>query len=224
MPPPALAQTASKDAKRELAEVLKAPEFQTKRETTVWQRRAGSDADEPRRGASSGSDASFLVAAAKALAVILKLVLWGIAAALVVAALWWLLQQLPREAAVPRAAYRPPPSLFGMDLAPETLPADVAGEALALARSGRMREALGLLYRGTLFELVQRRGVELRPSDTEDEALLRVRSGAAAEAAPFFAALVAAWQAAAYAGRLPQLDGMERLARDYAARFAPARA
>ena len=58
-----------------------------------------------------------------------------------------------------------------MELAPEKLPPDVAAAAAALAREGRLREALGLLYRGTLSELVHRRGVQLLASHTEGDVL-----------------------------------------------------
>jgi hypothetical protein len=43
-----------------------------------------------------------------------------------------------------------PAALFGMELAPDTLPADVPEAAARLAAAGKLRDALSLLYRGAL--------------------------------------------------------------------------
>jgi hypothetical protein len=126
---------------------------------------------------------------------------------------------MPREESAPRAAWRAPPVLFGMELAPETLPADLPGAVRALAAAGRVREALALLYRGTLSALVHGRGVALLPSDTEGEALARVRAHGEAETTRFFGELIAHWQAAAYARRAPPPAELERLVAAYAERF-----
>ena len=137
------------------------------------------------------------------------MLLWGIAIAALAYALWWMARRLPRAAEPPREAYRPPPALFGMALAPDTLPADVPQAAQALAQQGKLREALSLLYRGALSELVHRRGVQLLASHTEGEA-------ARLAAMPYFAALVEAWRQCAYARRLPRADEVEALAQAYA--------
>ena len=118
---------------------------------------------------------------------------------------------LPRWRAAAPEPYRPPAALFGMDLAPENLPPDVGAAAAALAREGKLREALGLLYRGALSELVHKRGVQLLSSHTEGEAVRLAKL-------PYFAALVDAWQQCAYARRMPQAADVERLANDYRAR------
>ena len=85
---------------------------------------------------------------------------WVAAGGAVAYALWWPARMLPRcaRAAAPSPTGRPP-ALFGMELAPEKLPADVGAAAAALAREGKLREALSLLYRGALSELVHKRGV-----------------------------------------------------------------
>jgi hypothetical protein len=100
-----------------------------------------------------------------------------------------------------------------MDLAPEKLPADVSAAAAALAREGKLREALGLLYRGALSELVHKRGVQLLSSHTEGEAVRLAQL-------PYFASLVDAWRLCAYARRIPPAAEVERLATDYQAAFA----
>ena len=169
---PALAQAATaKDPRREIAEVLKSPEFPHQRTVTRWQRR---DADEPRAG--PDFDLSWLRALGYAFAKSSEVALWILAGALLALGLWWAARLMPRAPPAPRAPYQPPAALFGMALAPETLPADLAGAVRAHLTAGRMREALALLYRGTLSALVHGRGIALRPSDTEGEALERVRA------------------------------------------------
>jgi len=213
---PAMAQTAAKDPKREIAEVLKGPEFPHQRVVTRWQRRA---ADAPRGGPQF--DLGWLRALGYAFARSSEVALWIAAAALVALGLWWASRLVPRAPPAPRAPYQAPPSLFGMELAPETLPADLAGAVRALLGAGRMREALALLYRGTLSALVHGRGIELKPSDTEGEALARVRAHGEAATAQYFAELVLHWQRAAYARRLPAPADIEQLLAAYGERFAP---
>ncbi|HEX6691069.1 MAG TPA: hypothetical protein VF110_07985, partial [Burkholderiales bacterium] len=141
--------------------------------------------------------------------------LWVLAGAVLAYALWFLARMLPCGREPVPEPYRPPPALFGMELAPETLPADVAGAAAALAREGRLREALGLLYRGTLSVLVHQRGVRLLASHTEAEVLQL--SG---KETTYLEKLVDAWRLCAYAKRDPSVADIELLAQGYRASFA----
>lgn len=63
-----------------------------------------------------------------------------------------------------------PELLFGLDVTEESLPDDVGASALELWRSGKHREALALLYRACLAQLIGR-GLELEDGDTELECL-----------------------------------------------------
>jgi len=205
MPSPIYAQ--DKDPKKEIAEVLKAKEFGYYREVERWQPRKRPD--EPKRE-SGGNWFGIGYALAKAAEVLL----WIAAAALLAYALWWAARMMPRFGRAALAEpYRPPAALFGMELAPETLPPDVGAAAAALAREGRLREALSLLYRGALSELVHKRSVRLLPSHTEGEAVRMA-------GLPYFASLVQAWQQCAYARRMPAATEVERLANDFKAAFA----
>jgi hypothetical protein len=138
---------------------------------------------------------------------------WIAVAAAVAYLLWWASRLLPRAMEPRREAYRPPSALFGMDLAPEKLPEDVAAAAAGLAREGRLREALSLLYRGALSELVHKRGLQLLPSHTEGEAVQLA-------GVPYFAALVDVWRAFAYGNRPLEAGRVEALAQGYREAFA----
>jgi len=211
-PPQPRAQDA-KDPKVEMAEVLKDPQFGRWEETTSWKRRSP---DRPRER----DDPFWLRAFGYSLGEGLQVLAWIAAIAAIAWLAWRLIRALPHEPAAPREAYRPPPSLFGMELAPDSLPEDVAAAAQALAREGRMREALSLLYRGMLSELVHKRNVELLASHTEGEALRVAQAVIGPSASGYLGMLVDAWAACAYARRVPAAADVERLAAGYRSALA----
>ena len=199
------ASYAQKDAKQEIAEVLKAPEFPQERETTRWMPRNRAEAPEERErpGFVLGG---WIAQAAR----VLLWALIGVGAAFLA---WWLYRMLPRASAPRPEPYRPPGSLFGMELAPQSLPPDVAASACALAREGKLREALALLYRGTLARLVHQRGVQLLAGHTE----LEVLHMAPPASERYVRELIEAWRACAYASRPPAASTIVDLAQGYAA-------
>jgi hypothetical protein len=214
-------QAQDKDPKKEVAEVLKAPEFGHFRETMRWQR-SGQPEDDGSfweafwrwllgDGGKKGENPGFGIghALARALEVLFWVAVVGVAAYL----LWRARKLLPHAGSPPREPYRPPAALFGMELAPDKLPPDIADAAARLAREGKLREALSLLYRGALSELVHRRGVQLLASHTEGEAVRLAGM-------PYFAALVDAWRACAYARRELSSSRVEELAAGYREAFA----
>jgi hypothetical protein len=210
------AHAAEKQARTEIREVLKAREFQTWHEEMT----RGLRSERKEQEDDSPSDMSLWRRIGRWMARLAQGIAWLAAAAIAV----WLLAKLvralrdraPRESA---PAWRPPEALFGLALEPGTLPDDVAAAAAELARAGRLREALSLLYRGALSVLVHRDRVPLREADTEGDCLRAARRTLAAEAAAYFGRLVAAWSAGAYAGRLPDLAEAEALAGEWAAHF-----
>jgi hypothetical protein len=201
-PPAAQAQ----DPKTEINEILKAKEFGYYKEVKRW---------EPRmKETKSDTDLSWLVALGQALAKAGEVLLWIGAGALIAYALWWAARMMPRAGEPQPEPYRPPAALFGMELAPEKLPPDVGAAAAALAREGKLREALGLLYRGALSELVHKRGVRLLASHTEGD-VLRLSGNMG-----YLANLVDAWRRCAYARRTPPAAEVETLAAQYGSAFA----
>jgi hypothetical protein len=213
MPMPS--QAADKNPREEIAEVLKAPEFPHYRETQRWVPRDPRPAKESRDERAANGDSGWLGGIGYALAKGAEVLFWALAACALAYALWWAARMLPRSRAPSAEPYRAPASLFGMELAPEKLPPDIAAAALALARAGKVREALGLLYRGALSDLVHRRGVELLASHTEAEALAVACTKLNVPGGLYLETLVKAWRESAYARRDPALRELERLAQDY---------
>lgn len=204
LPSPSQARD-DRDPRREIAEVLKAPEFPHERETMQWRPR---ERPSPKAGFPMPDFSLGLWIAQAA-----RIVLWIALAAGIAFLLWKLARALPRFAPEPREAYRPPPALFGMALAPETLPGDVSAAAETLASEGRPRQALALLYRAALSHLVHQRGVQLLASHTESEVL----GLAPRDSRRYLQSLVDAWRACAYARRPPAADVVQALAQEYRA-------
>lgn len=194
---PAFAQ--DKDARQEIAEVLKDPMFGYERETLRWMPRSMERDDKDRR-----RDFRF----GGWLAKLAQYLVWALVAAALAYALWWLARNFRRERAPPVERYQAPASLFGMELAPQTLPDDVPAAVRGLLQQGRTREALALLYRASLSRLVHERGVQLRSSHTELEVLALAPSD-------YLGELIRAWCSCAYADRLPPPHAVEKLAQGY---------
>ena len=116
--------------------------------------------------------------------------------------------------------YRPPDTLFGLDLRADSLPEDIAAAARALWQAGRHREAMSLLYRGALAALVHREGLALHDSHTEGDILALARQAIAAPRHQYLAELTGVWQLIAYAHREPEATQSQRLLAQWQTHFA----
>ena len=130
-----------------------------------------------------------------------SLLLWVLGAVAVALAALWIFKHV----GVPRRMQTPPAvplagRVFDLDLRPDSLPDDVAGVALELARAGRVREALSLLYRASLSRAVSRFGVVIAASLTEREALGAVHAALDEPRGRYFTDLVGMRQRVVYAG------------------------
>jgi hypothetical protein len=213
---PQHAFAADRSAKAEIREVLKAPEFQEYREGKVWRYRG--ERKEQKR---DQADIDFWSNLALLLAEISQALVWLAVGLAVVGLLLVLRRWVPRWLERKPDAYRAPDALFGLSLAPESLPDDVAGAAATLVHEGRLREALSLLYRGALSVLVHRDHVPLAEGHTEGDCVRAARAALPQAAGDYFTRLVQSWTAAAYAGRPPDARGAEALCHEWAPHFAP---
>lgn len=91
---------------------------------------------------------------------------------------------------------------MGMDVAPESLPKDIPGQAMELWLAGRKQEALGLLYRGAISRLIETARLEIAESDTESDCLRRVAAGSPVYEG-YFGGLTRVWMRLAYARITP---------------------
>jgi hypothetical protein len=219
---PAQAATTEPGAgaqKAAIAEILKSPEFREYEDTRVW-RRKGGPPDETPEIKSPDINLDFLAKLARVLAELFRIVAWG--AAIFVAG--WLLYQISRRlgwfrGALTRDVPWRPEVLFGMDLRPESLPADIAAAARERLGADDIRGALSLLYRGALAHLINERNLVLSMGDTEGDCLRRVCAGAPAPMAGYFGRLVEAWGLVAYARRAPAGESVTRLISEWEQHF-----
>jgi len=100
-------------------------------------------------------------------------------------------------------SYAPPEIMFGMDLRPESLPDDIGKVCTELLRIGKKREAMSLLYRGTLSNLVNNYHLEIHSSFTENECCDEVQQNRPTPEATFFNSLTSLWVFIAYRHRDP---------------------
>ena len=147
--------------------------------------------------------AGFFSGLGKAIAWLISHLPWVIGLALLALAVRyrrWLLGWLSLPATLPTRAPAAAPELVPEQ---EPLPPDVAAAALALWQGGARREALALLYRGSLQRVQELGGRELPQGATEADCL-RAAAGLAPAPSQAVGAVVRAWQQAAYAHRLPE--------------------
>jgi hypothetical protein len=137
---------------------------------------------------------------------VFEALLWAALVALLVFVLWryreWLQTFGERLGLPSRRRLQPPDQLFGLELAPESLPEDVASAAERLWAE-QPRAALGLLYRALLSRLLHEHRLPLKQAHTEGEVLQLVETLQQQELFAYSRQLTGHWQALAYGHRLP---------------------
>jgi Domain of unknown function (DUF4129) len=109
------------------------------------------------------------------------------------------------------ATLKLPTQVRGLDISPESLPADVGAAAWALWQQGQQLAALSLLYRGALSQLVHGHAVPIRASSTEGDCLQLAAPRLAEQPRGYLQTLVAVWGQAVYASRWPSNEQVRPL-------------
>jgi len=182
---------AGEDASQAIQEVLKKPEFEIhKVQTKRWIPEFEGDA--PKVNSGGYLDAfGFLIQA----------LFWMIVVGLVA----WLIVYLVKNRhlfisrGTSKTKVQAPKVLMGMNITRESLPDDIVAAARAAWAAGDVKEALSLLYRGSLSWLVTRRRVPITDSDTEEDCLMHVVVAGQKVEADYFRQLTGAWVQVAYA-------------------------
>lgn len=210
-------------SKQTIEKVLTEPRFGRMEEQTFW-RYVGPEEEEKE------SDSGTLAALLEILSRILKGFFQGIAAfgeiilwLLGALAIAYLLYHFSRNRGWMQAGLAKgrkgkqelPSELFGLDIRPESLPDDIPGEALTAVREGDLRDALSLLYRGTLVLLVTNVQIPIPASATEGECLELVREHRQKNEAEYFQNLTELWLLTAYAHLHPDAQAVERLCNEW---------
>ncbi|MDP3816421.1 DUF4129 domain-containing protein [Pseudomonas sp.] len=202
----------SQAAQHSISQLLDQPPFQHRETVTRW--RLGDKAEEPDK-----DSGKFLLELLEkffkltemwksldTVALFFEAVLWAALFGLIAWLLWRYREWLSAFAGrlrLPRSRdYQPPSQLFGLEVAPQSLPDYIAGEVERLWDE-QPRAALGLLYRALLSRLLHQQRLALKSSHTEAEVLQLVQQLEQQELSQFSQALTRHWQNLAYGHRLP---------------------
>ncbi len=112
-----------------------------------------------------------------------------------------------------------PVALFGLDLDPKTLPADVIGAAREAFARGETTRAISLLYRAALILLIERRELRIPDSATEGDCVRIVQGTSDSPLVDDFTALNEAWILSRYARATIGADAFADLCRRWAPRL-----
>ena len=198
-----------------IKEILAQPEFNQYREGKRWEYRGPENKEEK----DEKEPSEFWKELAETIARIAQVLAWLGAGIIVFLIGRAILRYTGWLRAKKVETYAPPEAMFGLDLTPDSLPDDVAEAAAQLAREGKLREALSLLYRGALSALVHAKQVRLSEGDTEGDCLQAARRALPGPGTQYFTLLVDAWRDTAYAKRLPASMQVENLCREWNMHF-----
>lgn len=109
--------------------------------------------------------------------------------------------------------------LAGGEVTEESLPADIPAEVRRLWAEGRQREAMALMYRGSVFSAVRLYGVRLPTSATEGDCLKAVSGQTDEQQTVFFRRMLDAWLWCAYGARYPDDSVVELLCDEWLAHY-----
>ncbi len=205
---------ASKAAQASIATLLDQAPFENRETVTRW--RFGEENQPPEPSKDDGQGLAKLIkhvldllglwSGMDKVALFFEVLLWGAVISLLVLLGWryrdWLNTFASRFALPQRRQRAMPALLFGLEVAPESLPLDIAGEAERLWAE-QPREALGLLYRALLSRLLHDFHLPLKGSHTEGEVQQLVQSLEQADLSRFTQVLTRHWQNLAYGHQLP---------------------
>ncbi len=214
--PTAQTPPTADESKRAIDEILAHKDFSITKTITTWipewkwKNKNKNDTD-----LSAFATLQKIVAAG--LKLILIVLVLGIVLYLIINRRLWLDAYIRKK---PRAI-ETPTALFGMDIQPESLPSNVADAARSLWQQGKQREALSLLYRGSLSHLVNHDALALNSAMTESDVVTCARS---ANILPvrvdYLSRLTQVWKTLAYGHRQPGDDQAQHLFSDWPQHFA----
>lgn len=212
------AELAESDSpvKRELAEILREPDLQICEVQDRWHFR---EDGWPRESAAVRSPHAGLE---WRFATVVEYLLWLATGVFLALTGWWLWLRAPHRSASGRrpVSAPPPPLVRGRDkiVAP---PAELGAAAWRLWTTGQTREALRLLYQGSLAGLTTHYATPVPASATEEECLRLVAARLAdPDLFDFFQQLTRVWQAAAYGHRPPGDAAVQSLCAAWTRHFA----
>ena len=208
------------EVKPALKSVRSSEALQTTQRIEDWQRIRSDETKEKQDANSSGWIRNMLNAVFKLVSTALEFALWIIVAILLI------MMFLTRDRWLPYLGlpgYGPPAErrifLAGGELTADELPDDIVDAVLGAWRAGHKREALSLLYQGSVFAAVREHGVRLPRSATEGACVRAVSAQTDTERANFFRRVVSVWIGCAYGDQEPDDDAVLPLCDEWREHF-----
>ncbi len=212
------------DFDEDLEAVFASDEFREFRTEERWVPKAGRE----REAASSrkfGGMRDFFEQVGLFLSFLAEFGLWILAGFLVIVVFLSRDRWLPYVFVERRSASRPARVVLSTgEITAAALPDDIPGRVNELWSAGRHRAALSLLYRGSVFALVDRHGVRLPESATEGSCIAAVTRQATAAQSDFFRSVVSVWIRLAYGREVPADETVMALTAEWATHYGGAAA
>jgi hypothetical protein len=214
----------SQASRQAIKTVLDSPPFKNPKTVSGWR------IAEQKHSAKTGDSPQWLAKlvvgllnAGKTLSTVFEALLWTLIAVVVAWGAWryraWFGTFVSRGQRKKPSARATPQQLFGLQVAAESLPDDVASAAEKLW-SHAPREALSLLYRALLNRLLTDYQLPLRNADTEGQVLARVDALNQPTLHAYSHELTRHWQNLAYGHQLPEAHVQQALCDDWRRLFA----
>jgi hypothetical protein len=142
----------------------------------------------------------------KGVAFLMEVSLWLLVAGFIIWVILKVLDLKPNFALTKKTSTSPrlPEVMFGLDMAPESLPDDPGKRSWELWQSGQQRQALSLLLRASLLRLVDSYQLPFEDGYTELECARIVKAAAPSTVASYFEQLIQIWRPFAYGHRVPE--------------------
>jgi hypothetical protein len=225
----------SKDAQHSISQLLDQPPFENRQTVTRW--KFGEPAKSKETKKTSDAEAKSFIAKIQRLleqlgllnnfellSRIVEVILWTALFSALTLLAWryreWLRTFGGRLKLPAKRQKTAPSQLFGLEVAPESLPDDIASAAEQLWAE-QPREALGLLYRALLSRLLHDYQLHLKGSHTEAEVLQLTEQLQLAELSRFAQVLTRHWQNLAYGHQLPPANLKRGLCEGWRRLFNP---
>jgi hypothetical protein len=146
--------------------------------------------------------------------IILEVLAWVLGGIIVVFIFYKIKQnkqwfQYYREA--PQKNFNAPSKFFGLDISEKSLPDNIIHNVRNLLKNNEIRNALSLLYRGTLVKLINDFNIQIPSSATENECISLVKLKSGKRERIFFQTLTQMWLAMAYGHITPKRQTIEEV-------------
>ncbi|MEK7991536.1 MAG: DUF4129 domain-containing protein [Thiotrichaceae bacterium] len=219
--PLASAQVAqAEQSKQYIEEVLQKTEFQTTEQQSYW-KYAGDISDEDILG--SGNSWMLPLSWIGLWAQLFEIVLW----LAIGGAIGWIIYKILQNPELQQwlnqnkiNTYQPQvESTLIPTSKNQPLPDNIAQQAWQLWEQNEHRQAVSLLYRGTLLQLQQQYEMAIHDSATENECVRLVRRTQNVDLSAYFSRLTRAWQILAYGKHSPDSDEVKQLCEQWARHF-----